>query len=94
MHSQPSSSGTNIHRQHQFNPSSHQKSQVNGINVSSQPAPPPPPPSSSSSTAASNPYNGFFNQMTSYPPPPIQAMYSQAYQSYTQPPLPPGPPPS
>ncbi len=35
--------------------------------------------------------------MTSYPPPPIQAKYSQGYQMYSksqQPPLPPGPPPS
>jgi len=74
---------------HQFN---HKKPQVNGINLPSQP---PLPPSSSSTT--NNSYKGIYKLMTSYPPPPMPAMYPQAYKMYApsqQPPIPPGPPPS
>ncbi|CAF0815449.1 unnamed protein product [Adineta steineri] len=40
-------------------------------------------------------FNTLYNQIKTIPPPPISStMYSQAYQMYTQPPLPPGPPPS
>ncbi len=59
---------------------SHQKSQPNGITV---------PPLSSSST--NNLYGGSYNQMASHP---TSSMYPPAYKMYTQPPLPPGPPPS
>ncbi|CAF1357737.1 unnamed protein product [Rotaria sordida] len=87
----PYSSATNNNTMHSQRP--HQKSQPNGITVASHPPPSMLPSSSSSST--SNPYGGFYNQITSYPPP---SMYPASYQMYSQssqqPPLPPGPPPS
>jgi hypothetical protein len=55
---------------------SQQKSQPNGTTVPS---------------STTNPYGGFYNQMASYPAPPV---YPAGYQMYAKPPLPPGPPPS
>jgi ATP-dependent RNA helicase DDX5/DBP2 len=80
--SQSSNSIENNHSQRSHQ-FNYKKSQENGITLPS---------------TISNSYNRFHHQMTSYPPPRIQTIHPQVYQTHTthsqQPPLPPGPPPS